>query len=358
MNGQTIITKGIPMALRTAVVATLGLLLTGSAFGQETLKVGDTAPGLDIEKWVKGDETTLEKGKVYVVEFWATWCAPCRKAIPHLTELQHEYADKGLTIIGISTDEDTSKVEPFVKSQGKNMDYTVAIDRTGSSQRAWMGAAGLNGIPASFVIDREGRIMYIGNPHQPEFEQTLSQVLGGRFDPKLSEEAQPFIDAARRARTFRNWRMADKHYEEVLALDKRVFARIGLEKFEMLLVDMNEKDQAYRYAEKLIGEWSDDPEALGWLAQKIMTDPKLSPEQRDADVAMEAAEASANAAGKNSPEALAILALVNYHSGNVEKAIELQKQAYFISPQKSKAGYKRVLDSYMNSQRNASFTTR
>src|SRR5262245_40700130 len=66
-----------------------------------TLKVGDAAPALAIGDWVQGEPVTgFEKGKVYVVEFWATWCGPCRKSIPHLTKLQAENRE-AVTIIGI-----------------------------------------------------------------------------------------------------------------------------------------------------------------------------------------------------------------------------------------------------------------
>src|SRR5262245_35647835 len=81
-----------PMKARTILSAAIAFIITVSAFGQNKLSVGDAAPGLDIEKWVKGNETTLATGNVYVVEFWATWCVPCKKSIPHLSELQREFS--------------------------------------------------------------------------------------------------------------------------------------------------------------------------------------------------------------------------------------------------------------------------
>ena len=90
------------------------------------LGVGSTAPGCDIAQWVKGEFNQAE-AEVYIVEFWATWCPPCRKSIPHLSELQEEYGSSGLVIVGV-TDEDAEVVEPFVERMGSKMDYIVAID--------------------------------------------------------------------------------------------------------------------------------------------------------------------------------------------------------------------------------------
>ncbi len=73
------------------------------------LAIGDSAPGLQVQEFVKGEPVKqFEKGKIYVVEFWATWCGPCRESIPHLSKLQQE--NKNVTFVGVSVDEQTDEV--------------------------------------------------------------------------------------------------------------------------------------------------------------------------------------------------------------------------------------------------------
>src|SRR5947209_10497350 len=113
---------------RALVVA---VVLAGLAAGRATaegLTVGDKAPKLAVKEFVKGEAVTeLAKGKTYVVEFWATWCGPCRVSIPHLTKLQKEHKD--VTFIGVSVWEQKQEgVKPFVAEMGDKMDYRVALD--------------------------------------------------------------------------------------------------------------------------------------------------------------------------------------------------------------------------------------
>lgn len=186
-----------------AVVAMLAL--TAAAFTEQqeeaaaTLKPGDPAPALAVDKWVKGEEVKeLEKGKVYVIECWATWCGPCIQAIPHVTELQKKYADKDLVVIGMNVwENDVAEVEPFVKKMGDKMDYRVATDDTsdggkGKMAETWMAAAGRNGIPCSFIVDREGKIAWIGHPMK--MDEPLQQVIEGKFDPAKEAERAPNED--------------------------------------------------------------------------------------------------------------------------------------------------------------------
>jgi thiol-disulfide isomerase/thioredoxin len=345
------------MKARTILSAMLALVLAGPAFGQKKLSVGDAAPGLDIEQWVKGSETTIAAGNVYVIEFWATWCAPCKKSIPHLSELQEEFADGGLTIIGISYEE-AAKVSPFVRTMGEKMKYTVAVDRRESTKRAWMSAAKVEGIPAAFIVDRNGKVVFIGNPHpeaDDDFEGILRQVMAGRYDPKLQEQAEPALKAARQARKIKNWRMAMKHYDEVINLDARIFATIAIERFDMMVRDMGDKDEAYAYAQTLMADkFASDAGALRMLSQKIATDPHIDAANRDMDVALQGAEKALAIAGPNDAEALAGLALVQFKRGDVAKAIDLQKQAYFNANPKTKPGYKRTLTTYQEAAQRTS----
>ena len=117
------------LKLTAALLAvTAGLTFTLAA--GPTLKVGDPAPKLQTGKWVQGDPVKdFEKGKAYIVEFWATWCPPCRASIPHLNEIYEKYKDKGLIVIGQNCSErDDSGVAAFVKKMGDKMTYRVALD--------------------------------------------------------------------------------------------------------------------------------------------------------------------------------------------------------------------------------------
>lgn len=176
--------------LRPLVLATVTLAAgLASAGGRTYLNVGDPAPVLRPAKWLKGTPTsTFAPGKVYVVEFWATWCTPCKQNIPHLTELAAKYKDQ-VSINGISVWENTDpkataylgKVAAFVKGEGDKMAYNVAVDGpAGPVASAWMRAADEGGLPTTFVVGKDGRIAWIGHPK--DLETVLAKVTAGTFD--------------------------------------------------------------------------------------------------------------------------------------------------------------------------------
>lgn len=170
--------------MRLIKVGLVFLLLAGfKSVNGQTLTVGMPAPKLKVESWLKGTPVTqLDTGKIYVVEFWATWCMPCRAMIPRLTELQAKYKDK-VTIIGVSVLEKNPDYVPvFVESMGDKMNYHVAKDDrsqadTPSGYMAinWLTAAGAPGIPWAFIIDKSGKIAFEGN--SADIDAPLEKVL-------------------------------------------------------------------------------------------------------------------------------------------------------------------------------------
>lgn len=149
-------------------------------------KLGDAAPPLDVSDWIKGSPVKLADGagkNIYVIEFWATWCGPCRTSIPHLTELQKKFKDQGVIFVGLS-DEKPEVVKKFVEKMGDKMDYTVAID-AGKTTEGYMEAFGVRGIPHAFVVDKQGRIVWHGHP-MAELESTLEEIVAGKYDLEKS----------------------------------------------------------------------------------------------------------------------------------------------------------------------------
>jgi thiol-disulfide isomerase/thioredoxin len=170
----------------TIVTLAACAMLTRAA--EPTLKVGDPAPKLQTGKWVQGDPVKdFQKGKAYIVEFWATWCGPCRASIPHVNELYNQFKDKGLVVIGQNCwEKDESLVAPFVKKMGDKMTYRVALDDKSSNSKgamatSWMAAAGRKGIPSAFLVDTKGRIAWIGHPMQLK-DQMIEDALAGKSE--------------------------------------------------------------------------------------------------------------------------------------------------------------------------------
>jgi thiol-disulfide isomerase/thioredoxin len=130
---------------------------------------GTTAHEIAAKSWLNSEPLTLasRSGKVTVVEFWATWCPPCRKSIPHLNGVAEKYQGKDVLLIGL-TNEDRETVEPFAKQIG--MKYPVGIgSRTGQDY-------GVQGIPSAFVIGKDGKIAWSGHP-MSGLEAAIDQAL-------------------------------------------------------------------------------------------------------------------------------------------------------------------------------------
>jgi len=337
----------------------LGILLglmsaPAEAQRNNKLKVGSDAPSAYFKgaKVISGDEppTAYEEGKTYVVEFWATWCPPCRKSIPHLNDLAKSLKRKGVMMIGVS-DEGPDKVTDFVKKRGDGMSYTVISDAEKSYTKAWMQPAGAKGIPTAFIVGPTGRIAFIGHPMDDQFERVLRLCADGKYDPLLYEKAEPMLTAAEKSITTRDWRQAHRQLDTVIELDSWVFSDQMLRKYKLMAIEEGRPEEANSYLSGQINVYADKPDVLADIARMMVDDPDLP--GRNMELAGQAVTALANAKGDKDPEVLEVVALVAYKNGDINGAVNSQFQAWMAADPDFKPDYKYVLDKY-KAEQNAS----
>ena len=135
---------------------------TNAASRPSALKAGDAAPEIKVKDLNDKDVTLADyKGKVVLVNFWATWCEPCRVEIPWLIEMQDKYGPKGFTVVGIAMDDEGKPVvAPFVAKERYNvngqklpMNYPIVIGNENVAEKF----GGLLGYPTSVLISRDGK---------------------------------------------------------------------------------------------------------------------------------------------------------------------------------------------------------
>ena len=171
---------------------------------EPTLVVGSVAPDINIEHWLSfgadgrfSKVNKFEPGKVYIVEFWATWCPPCVASMPHLSKLQDKYADKGVQVISTS-DEPLERVQAFLEKEVRGdpsktyaqltKNYCLATDPDGSTHASYTEVSGLPGIPAAFLIGKTGKVEWMGHPL--EIDEPLELVVTDKFDALAYQKVQ------------------------------------------------------------------------------------------------------------------------------------------------------------------------
>jgi len=117
---------------------------------------GKPAPALALKEWMNSNPLTLGglKGKIVVLDFWATWCGPCIAAIPHNNQVAKKYADKGVVFIGVCAMRGAEKMAATAKAKG--ITYPIAADDGGATVKAY----GVNSYPDYYIIDRSGNLRW------------------------------------------------------------------------------------------------------------------------------------------------------------------------------------------------------
>jgi len=348
----------------TLLIALLLAPLMALHAAEPKLKVGDSAPSLQVSEWIQGEPVKIfEKDKVYLVEFWATWCGPCIQAIPHLNGIANRFRDKGLVVIGQNVHEkDLKLVRPFVNKMGDKMTYAVSLDdrskmKYGAMAVTWLASAGQKSLPTTFLIGKDGRIAWIGHPMKLQ-ENVIEQVLDGSFDvakeaTRFQEEAlknerremdeekalveevmkDPEFQDLFRLTTLLEKQIRNKQWPEAEATLAATAKLVPAEARELIIAEgsmgillgKGEIDAAVRQAKTMYEKFQHDPILLGGTAQKLLKESDLTDE--GLEIAYQIATRVNEVSKGKIPGALASLARASYMKGDKEKAIQLQQEA-------------------------------
>jgi thiol-disulfide isomerase/thioredoxin len=365
------------LTIRHLMCATLAVLLTVAILPRAraadqgdpavTLKVGDPAPALKVSVWVKGKPVAkLDKGQVYVVEFWATWCGPCRQTIPHLSELQKQYKD--VVFIGMDCwEDDPAGVDKFVKNMGDKMDYRVALDtlppappgkanddtnaQRGVTATTWMTASGSNGIPTAFIVNKDSKIVWIGHPGT--MNAPLKAIVAGTFDLAREALAAGFMTKIQRAvEADDDKSLAGVCDEFIKAMPEKADIVTRL-RFAMAL---RKKDYAAANQQAVMFAVAskDDAEGLNDMAWALI-DPQNPIPGADVGLAQKMALRAVELTRRESSPVLDTAARACFLKGDLAKAVELQTLAVArAEDEDSKAPLKEALGKYTAAAKSAS----
>lgn len=321
------------------------------------LTVGSKAPELNIEHWISNGPgsakpvTRFEPGKVYVVEFWATWCGPCIQGMPHLAELQKEYAEKNVQIIGVSS-EDLETVKEFLAREIPKRDsekedsaktfgqltsaYSLTCDPDESTDKAYMLAANQTTIPKAFIVGKDGKIEWIGHPG--EMDDPLREVVQGTWKRDEFRKEFEAMQRAEIARTELNEALQKRDFAKAVELiDKRIAeSEDAQEKLELRLTKVQ-----ISLAQKKIDEATERlKEAYAAANEQVAMIDLISwhiyeqSEQRQVDMKpllevayAEAEKALPTAKGQSRGSLLDTTGHLAYKLGDIDKAIKLVLEA-------------------------------
>ncbi len=269
------IKKISPSLLKALTLVAFVFSINLDLHAQSTLTIGDAAPPLKYSKWLKGTPvSSWTDDKLYVVEFWATWCGPCIAAMPHLSELAEKYKNEAV-FIGANVLEKVGEkpyesslpaVERFVNSSVNRMKYNVITDNNAQElNNLWLKPAGIAGIPTTFVISK-GKLVWIGHPIK--LDTVMEQLLNGKFD-MAAHKKEHEISAAKDGKMVKE--ITDGFASIKAAVDQKDFNKafslidelgvkqpilklsLNIERFKILLNHF-EESRAMEYAAQLLKE--------------------------------------------------------------------------------------------------------
>jgi tetratricopeptide (TPR) repeat protein len=300
------------------------------------LKVGDAAPALSVESFVQGTPVTaLAKGKTYLLHFWAPWNKASVEQLQALGVVQKTYAEKGLVVLAIASTDVTGttieKVKAKLAELGESVQIAVAWDKGSSTKDAFLKAAGRTTLPCAVLVDKDGKIALIENAALGM--QFFDAVTAGQHDlaalaawQTKAERAPQTVKSLATAYQGRKWAEVLSYVDELLEVDPVGYG--GNAQARMLAQSKSgAPEKAIEWAKAWVdGPGKDSPEGLNAVAW-VLVDPAAPFPAADLDLAMRAAQRSADLTKNEDGAVLDTLARVHFLKGDVAKAIEVQKKA-------------------------------
>ena len=325
-------------------------ILLQQAASAKDLGIGSKAPALDIEHWVQDGNgffkpvTEFEKDKVYVVEFWATWCGPCIQSMPHLADLQNKYRGNGVQIISVS-DESLDEVKDLLGKKNEDVGktfaevtaaYSLTTDPDRSVYKDYMTAAKQQGIPTAFVVGKTGIVEWIGHPM--DMDGPLAAVVDGTWDrdafaaemvaqQKMQQSMQRLSMLASTGKFKEAIALADAQGEQATTdASKQQWMEI---KYSLKLSAGMLDEDALAFFRGRIKTLKEDPLAMARFGYSLYGQAQqgvdIKPLLADVIAAME--ELSKNADSQMKPLMFNTLAMLASESGDLKKAIAAQQAA-------------------------------
>ncbi|MGB7326861.1 MAG: TlpA disulfide reductase family protein [Rubripirellula sp.] len=360
----------IRLFFTSLLASALAMAATDSGLASAAeLGIGSKAPAIDIEHWLQDGAgafkpvTKFAADKVYVVEFWATWCGPCIGSMPHLAELQNKYRGEGVQIISVS-DETVDEVKDLMGKEhpdaGKTFAeitsaYSLTTDPDRSVYEDYMDASKQQGIPTAFIVGKTGLIEWIGHPGN--MDEPLEGVVNDSWDREAFKAEMKLQEALEEnMQKMASLAGAGKFDEAIVVADEQIAASPNdmmkehwtAVRHSLKLSSGKLDDETTAYYNAQIGEMKGDLDSLVRFGYSL-----YGVSQQGVDVSalagttIKALEAeSESVADEAKPMYFNAIAVLSDANGDLDKAIKSQESAIEFADERQKPRLKPMLQEF------------